>query len=354
MSVVPKLVLIDSEGIGHSTDSTTSISTRVTRRFSEVDMILVVDNAQQSMQAAPLKLLRSAGSSGHAGKLVVAFTHFDLVKGPNLSNFKQKREHLMNSVRDAIGTLRQYIGAPVTSVLEKQIKNHAFFLGGLDREMETLPGGVRNQMLELLKVMQGTTTPSAVGKATPTYSMEGLEIALRDAVEGFQSPWKARLGLKPHESIPKEHWSRLKALARRLANGWKNQYDTLRPVADLVDRLQENISMWLNSPRDWKGNPDNEARDAARDAIRAAVSSELHALAQKRLADTHVPDWSVAFQFSGSGSSYQRAEKIGHIYDEAAPEISSGMSKDAQKFLHSLHELVRESVKKAGGQIQDR
>ena len=52
-------------------------------------------------------------------------------------------------------------------------------------------------MNALLKDMQNATTPpSDVNKAIPIYRMEGLEIALRDAVEGFQSPWKARLGLK--------------------------------------------------------------------------------------------------------------------------------------------------------------
>ena len=349
-----KLVLMDGEGIGHSTKQM-SISTRVTQRFSEVDMILLVDNAQQPMQGAPLELLSSVGSSGHSDKIAVAFTHFDLVKGPNLLNHEQKRAHVMNSVRDAINTLRQPIGTIVASMLERQIKSHTFFLGGLDREMETLPVGVRRQMHDLLKVIQDATTPpSDVNKAIPIYKMEGLEIALRDAVEGFQSPWKARLGLKFHESIPKEHWSRPKALARRLANGWRNEYDTLRPVADLVARLQENISMWLDNPRDWKENLDDEAKADALDDIRKAVYKKLHDLAEERLLGTHREDWVEAFQFSGRGSSTQRAKKIEHIYNEAAPEIRSGMSNPAREFLHDLHKLVHEAVEKSGGQIQDR
>ena len=132
-------MLIDSEGIGHSTKSATSISTRVTQRFSETDMILLVDNAQQPMQGAPLELLRSIGSSGHSDKIAVAFTHFDLVKGPNLLDHEQKRAHVMNSVRDAIDTLKQSIGVPVASILEKQIEKHIFFLGGLDREITKIP-----------------------------------------------------------------------------------------------------------------------------------------------------------------------------------------------------------------------
>jgi hypothetical protein len=40
-------------------------------------MILLVDSAPQPMQAAPLALLRAAGSAGHAVKIALAFSHFD-------------------------------------------------------------------------------------------------------------------------------------------------------------------------------------------------------------------------------------------------------------------------------------
>jgi len=354
MHVAKKLVLIDGEGIGHSAKSASSISTRVTRRFSEVDMILIVDNAEQPMQTAPLELLRSIGNSGHGDKLAVAFTHFDLVKGRNFGSFQQKRDHVMNSVRDAIGTLKQSIGVPVAAMLEKQIEDHAFFLGGLDREIGKLPLGFRDQMRDLLTVMQEAAEPTAPVEATPIYTTEGLEIALRDAVEGFQEPWKGRLGLRYHDGIAKEHWAKVKALTRRFANAWANEYDTLRPVADLVARLQENISRWLDSPAQWTRVPqDDEERSAALAGIRKSVFTALHDLAETRLADEHRPDWRGAFDgFSGRGSTYRRAEEIERIYEEAAPLISSAMSEPARVFLHSLHQLVRVAVEGAGGQFQ--
>jgi hypothetical protein len=316
-------------------------------------MILVVDNAEQPMQTAPLELLRSIGSSGHADKLAVAFTHFDLVKGKNFGGFQQKLEHVMNSVRDAVGTLRQSIGAPTSAMLEEQIEGHAFFLGGLDREMNKVPRGFRDQIRDLLNVMQAAAVSPEPIEAAPIYSVEGLEIALRDAVEGFQEPWKARLGLRYHDGIAKEHWTRVKALTRRFANAWANEYDTLRPVADLVARLQENISRWLDSPAGWTRPPENdEERNAALAAIRKAVFTALHDLAEARLLDRHRPDWRNAFDLSGSGSSYRRAEEIEDIYEEAAPMISSAMSEPARLFLHSLHQLVRTAVEGADGRFE--
>jgi hypothetical protein len=74
----------------------------------------------------------------------------------------------------------------------------------------------------------------------------GLELALRDAVESFLRPWEARVGLAYRDGIRTEHWTRIKALTRRFANAWSDEYDNLRPASDLFGRLQEEISRWLD------------------------------------------------------------------------------------------------------------
>jgi energy-coupling factor transporter ATP-binding protein EcfA2 len=352
LEFTPKLVLLDGEGIGHTAKSASSISTRVTRRFAETDLILIVDNAEQPMQSAPLELLRVIGNSGNADKLAVAFTHFDQVKGRNFGNFEQKREHVLNSVRDAIGSLRQAVGAPVAAMLENRMDSHAFFLGGLDRDISKIPTGFRAQLSDLLHVMQKAAETPPPPKTAPIYTPEGLEIALRDAIEGFQEPWKARLGLQYRDGIEKEHWTRIKALTRRLANAWGNEYDNLRPVADLVGLLQENISKWLASPTSWTVPPkDDEERNAALSDIRKAVFNALLELAEERVAESHRSDWSRAFDYSGTGSGYRRAEQIDRIYEEAAPLIHVGMTAPAREFLKRLHQLVSDAVVSAGGQF---
>jgi hypothetical protein len=352
LRVAPKLVLLDGEGIGHTAKSVSSISTRVTKRFPDVDMILIVDNAEQPMQSAPMELLRSIGNSGHADKLAVAFTHFDQVKGANLGSFADKREHVMNSVRDAINSLRQSVGQSVASTLETEIETRSYFLGGLDREIEEIPAGFQKQIKALLESMQIAGAPPEPIEAAPIYSVEGLEIALRDAVEGFQGPWRARLGKHYHDGIAKEHWTRVKALARRLANAWANEYDDMRPVADLVSTLQESISKWLDSPAGWTHPPRTpDEKNAALSKVRMAVFSALHDLAEARLADAHRLDWTEAFDLSGSGSTYRRADVIERIYEEAAPLIHSAMTGSAREFLHLLHQIVRKAVENAGGKF---
>ena len=133
-----RLVLLDGEGLGHSAKEARSISTRVTEKFHEAEMILLVDNAQSPMQVAPIELLRTVGNSGHTYKLAVAFTHFDLVKGDNLRTPPQKRNHVRGSIGNALSSLRDELGAPVAELMERRLDGHDFYLGSLDIPTENL------------------------------------------------------------------------------------------------------------------------------------------------------------------------------------------------------------------------
>jgi hypothetical protein len=192
-------------------------------------------------------------------------------------------------------------------------------------------------------------------EAAPVYAGEGLELALRDAVESFLAPWRGRLGLAYHAGAPKEHWTRVKALTRRFANSWANEYDDLRPVADLVARLQESISRWLDNPAGWTSQPRTEEEQSAALAnVRRNVFAALHDLAEDRLADDHRGDWVSAFAHAGTGSSYRRAGQIDRIYVEAAPPISSAMSTAGRAFLLALYGIVQAAVEAARGQFARR
>ncbi|MFP3624316.1 hypothetical protein SB771_34155, partial [Burkholderia sp. SIMBA_051] len=72
-----KVVYLDGQGLGHTPESSSSVTTHVTERFSDVDAILLVDNAEQPIQAAAQAVLRAVAASGNYGKLAIAFTHFD-------------------------------------------------------------------------------------------------------------------------------------------------------------------------------------------------------------------------------------------------------------------------------------
>ena len=204
MEIDPSLVLIDGQGLGHTPDTTTSVSTHITKRFDRVDAILIADNTKQPMQAGPIAVLRSIAAGGHGGKLVVAFTHFDHVEGPNLRTAADRRAHVMESMRNALSYLADDIGASVVGSIEHDIEDRCFMLGGIDRNLDQLPKNAKNYMYEQLKELvnfcKKISLPSSSSEAHPTYDPTGVDSAVRNAVLKFHDIWDARLGRRSHEA----------------------------------------------------------------------------------------------------------------------------------------------------------
>ena len=71
----------------------------------------------------------------------------------------------------------------------------------------------------------------------PVYSKMNLVLAVQRATQSFHTSWQARLGLSTIPGTEKEHWARIKALARQFAVRFHDQYENLRPVADLRQQL---------------------------------------------------------------------------------------------------------------------
>ena len=347
-----RLVLLDGEGLGHSAREATSISTKVTERFQDVDMILLIDNAQSPLQAAPLELLRSVGTGGHGHKLGVVFTHFDQVRGDNLRTYQQMVDHVYASVGNAMASLRESVGAPVIEILESNLANHNYYLGGLDRPTKGIPKKYVADIGDLLAAMQLSAVRTDPVDAAPNYDVVRLQLALRDATDGFKIPWWGILGLRYHEGVQKEHWARVKALCRRIANRWDNEYSDLRPVADLIRQLQNEISRWLDNPPGWTRQPADEAEEkAAISGIRQDVFQRIHELSERRLIEAHPSDWEAAYNFRGTGSSRERAGRMALIYEAAAPSVSSVLAPEMQEFLDEVIYAVKTAVEEANGTV---
>ena len=275
------------------------------------------------------------------------------MKGDNLRTYSQKRNHVRASIGNAIVSLRERLGAPITEILERKLDDNDFYLGGLDKPTKKIPRGFIKQMQELLVQVQEAAEPSEPIDLAPIYNIARLELALRDAADGFKNPWRGRLGLSYYEGIRKEHWGRVKALCRRIANRWDNEYDGLRPIANLVSQLQTSISLWLDNPAGWTRQPTNEDEgQTAINEIRREVSVRVHELTERRLMTNKIAAWRTAFAFSGRGSSLLRAEEMNRIYDAAAPSITSAMDPPTQDFLNQVIQIVDDAITKSGGSLK--
>lgn len=352
MDELPHLVLIDGQGLGHTADSSASVTTKITRRFAEVDVIILVDNAEQPMQASPLAVLSAVGTSGHYGKLVVVFTHFDQIKGDNLPGPAEKRQHVMASVRNGVVSLKEVIGGGVANSLLRAVEQDAFMLGGLQWNTNKLPGAIKGELRRLVERCLKAVAPPAMPEAAPVYNLIGLDFAIQAATQKFHDQWATRLGLAVRSNVPKAHWATVKALNRRIICGL-DSYSSLQPVADIIRELQTQVSRFLDTPARWTREPadEGEAQEALA-TVRQGVFSTLHDVARARMIDEEQPQWNTAFDLRGPGSTFERAGEIKGIFDDAAPVPGPAMQPNTIEFLNTVRGLVADAILASGGSLE--
>jgi hypothetical protein len=357
--VPAKIVLMDGEGLGHATSANMSLSTRITKRYQLSDIILLVDNAQQPMLATPNAALRSIASSGQQSKLLFSFTHFDQVRGPNLPDRAAKEQHILASLDQVIGVLGKELGRGIENAVKRIIPERSFFFSNLQDQIPTPPEkSSQRQTVEslrrLLKTVEALSAPPIPEVVTPHYDDANLVLSIQKAVVEFREPWRARLGIRSRSDIPSEHFNRIKALTRRLGDLGRDEYDTLRPVADLIACLQTHARSFLETPLRWeppKGATD-EMMNHAIDRIAQEVFLRLHELATSRVMHDRVIKWKAAYAHRGVGSVTERRRDVESIYGAAAPIPGEAADPPTNEFLREIRILVRDAIETAGGKLE--
>lgn len=349
--MLPRLVLMDGEGLGHTLDTATSLSTEVTSRFEKADAIVLVDSASQPMQAASSAVLKSVETSGHVAKLLICFTHFDSVEGDNLPTYRARRNHVRNSLENAIAAIGREMGLRASAALSNAVKDQMFFVSNIQKPLPPEEKATRAEFNKLVDALETKSVLVAPTEIRLFYDKIELSQAIQRAVKSFHEAWRGRLGLTIQSSRYPEHWTRIKALSRRPARLSKNEYDTLRPVADLIRELSEQIRIFLVKPQKWEpADASEEMQQTTIDSIASSIYKQLHTLAQKRLIRDHLLKWETAYIRWGKGSAKERAYDLELIYNLAVPvgEIDDDA---AYKFLVSIVDLVKDSVQAKGGDL---
>ena len=347
----PELVLMDGEGLGHAVDSSSSLSTRVTRRYRLVDAIVLVDNALQPMLPATNSALRSIVSSGQQAKLVLGFTHFDQMRGPNLPNRSAKEQHVLAALDQSIAAIGKEAGRGTENALKKIAAERVVFLSNLQKQIpdaHAKPSQRRTaeSLRRLLGMLKGLGTPPIPASVTPVYDDANLVLSIHNAVVQFRQHWQAVL--------PAEHWSRVKALTRRLGHLGENEYDTLRPVANLIDFLQVSMRPFFESPVRWepaRGATDDMKRFAI-DKIVQALSGRLDEWVEARLMRNRITSWKKAYAHRGVGSARVRRRDVESIYSEAAPIPGQAADPPSNEFLSEIRTLIRDCIRDTGGRLE--
>lgn len=344
---VPPLVLIDGEGLGHTPNSAATLSTKVAERLESVDAVLLVDSATQPMQAAPVAAMKAVAVSGNGSKLHFAFTHFDQVEGDNLPTFTAREEHVLASAQNVLKAVGDELGPAAERILHQQMDRARFFVGGIHEQLDPRRKAGRRSIDQLDRLIGMLATPPELaesGPSRPVYDRMNLSLAVAEAAKHFHSRWRGLLGVEQNPQVPKEHWTRVKALSRRLAEGRDDEYDTLKPVADLRYELQSQVYLMLQRPLRWDGGePSDDETQAIIDEVSNAVTKRLFALTKKRISDDVRLAWQEAYSQHGPGSTFVRAKIIAaDVYERGAPVPTVAASPDQNQFLKSVSTAITE------------
>lgn len=354
MNEKPKLVFIDGQGLGHTADSaqTGSIPTKLENLFECVDTILLVDNSTNPIQAAPLTALKSVIISGYKDKLAIAFTHFDSVQGDNFVSTGDKKDHVYDSLINGFSTLKEEIGSFKVNSLEQEFVNRCFFLSNLNQKTSLLNKSTKKQLNRLFTLFQSENLIPHLAVSKPQYNKEMFSEEIYKSVENFRMLWDMRFdGCCTREYYSpfnynigkKEHWTRIKALNRRIAEFNTNEYDDIRPVFDLTIRLKTKISLSLDEPTEWKQNePSDDEKSQFTDAVQRNVSKQLGYYIEKNMIDNQKNTWIQAYKHSGSGSTRLRSRDINMIYGQVAPLMKS--SANWREFIDEIWSMVQSSI----------
>jgi len=351
----PRLVILDGQGLGHTADAVSSVSTRVTSRYQLCDAIMLIDNAAQPMQAATYSALESLVASGHESKLILCFTHFDEVKGDNLANFAARRNHVLGSFENVIANISKSHGRYADRSLRASIPDRTIFLANIQKPLGPGAKRTRDELRRMMDAVAKTILPPEPVEYRPVYDVTNLVLAIQKAAAEFHDRWRGVLSMGSRSGVAPEHWTRIKALARRLGIFRQDEYDSLKPVADLIRILQGHLSQFLSEPLGWDpGTPpdEEESHAAAVDLIRKEAFTRLHDLSRRRILDECISGWAEAYEYRGEGSTKRRAQSIIELYSTAAPVPNEMPGPDANEFLDEMRVLAIEAIAAGGGRMK--
>ncbi len=309
---IPYIMLIDREGLGHTPDSVSSLPSSTTRMLDEIDTIIIVDNAQQPMQAAPVAAMRQIAAAGYGDKLVLCFTHFELVEGPNLPDLNARRNHVIASVDQVLSAIGNELGYPTERLLRQRLDRNLYLFSRLHTELdrpdddETL-----SELRWLLGQLRVEAEPLDLGDSRPVYSAARLGGVVEDAIASFLRFWELRLGVATDPTIRPAHWSKVKALCVRYARRSNDEYESMRPAGDLLAALTDGLRVFLSEPLRWSdGEPDEDMEQQIEDALTRKVTADLRSMVNDRLFLDAAELWAEARDVTGSSSAQQRAALV--------------------------------------------
>jgi hypothetical protein len=333
-------VLLDGQGVGHEQGASTKINRAVppeiTKKFSDADLILLVDKAMPAMTGDSPVLLQNLIARGFLERLALVFTHFEAVAAPDLDASGRKTK-VLEGLSSAIQSIESLPKAQKV-LLEGAAESKAFYLARLDiREITHKP--TQAEMRRLCDRIEQTVGEQPVQPIRPSYNEYQIADVARREIEAYRRDWSA-------VELAGYNYKIIEALTNWIGNAYSDGYPKQRlyPGQDLSSRLISAISIELESPREWEPcapeNPTEESRIL--NAIRNYVGDGIDTYCRDAVVrDPRTVAWLPAYQnIWGQGTQKRRAKTVARILEDYAQLPDEGVG----KFTKDIWRIVEEAI----------
>lgn len=345
----PRLVLMDTEGLGHKANATADLPEQTASLLHEADVILLVDSAKNGMtNYAAGKALEGVANAGLTRKLAMVFTHMDMAAESGLKG-QRLHDQIFSGLRNVVDNqLAKSVTADSARFLLERLQDHTFYVGRLDRAE---PKGAEPELNKLLDHLMAEQPPVVKPVSVPEYNPAFLVMAIQEAAQDFRKRWQGILNIAHDAEHKPKPWQTIKALSRRYAENWGENFE-LRPTANLRTALESAISRYLESPISWSGDPTPEQKRDAIERLKNAVARQLPDLARRRLRENPQPAWNEAWMPRGLGSTATRRLLIEGIYQRWVPIPEARGDQLVLEFIKEIEELVNAALHEFRQQVE--
>ena len=326
-----ELVIVDGEGIGHDAREARVLSARHFDYFYTSDAIILVEDSETPFRAGGKSALAAIEKNGYLPKMSLIFSRLDLVQAD-----KEGRDFQIREVEKALRNVLHALRDEQVSIERQRLDVR--FLGNMH---ESLPDAETQQqiraLLLLIKQRHGAVRARFVA---PRYDYELLAGFLAQATAALRGAWAGYIqGAGSAQAAP---WQTQKAFTKRMS--WKlDEYRYLKPVAEFADHLITNLSNFLTHSVDWAEDITESHRIECLQLLRREVSNELINFVRQEVIGGQHPNWIVAADKCGEGSTFVRRRLILEIIESSAPDLTG---ERARAFKDAVKALVESAITK--------
>jgi hypothetical protein len=333
-------VLLDGQGVGHEQGTSTKINQTVppelTKKFSDADLILLVDKAMPAMTGDSPILLQNLIARGFLERLALVFTHFEAVNAPDL-DAAGRRAKVLEGLSSAIQSIDSL---PKTQkvLLEGTAESKAYYLARLDaREVTHKP--TQAELRRLCDRFNDTVGEQEVQPIRPSYNEYQIAAVVRREIEAYRHDWSAT-------ELAGFNYKIIEALTNWIGNAYADGYPKKRlyPGQDLSRRLVSAISIELENPREWQPGPPDSTEEESQilNAIRNLVGNGIDAYCRDAVVrDPRTVAWLPAYQnIGGRGTLMRRARTVARILEDNAQLPDEGVG----RFTKDIWRIVQEAT----------